>query len=411
MEIKKTLLVTLLAALAVAGAVAKEKPLDVTKTDWGLEVSNVNAKGKIICKDGIIFKNTTNIDNDIYILINVDDINSDIPKINQAIRENLNIPIFYKESSGRYMPHNIFQNKKNEKNSWVASFIDLSPMELEMLRNNPLVTSTNPLSIKDKNINKFYVYTNGEITNYKAYSDGSYFHLEILGHISSAEKKAEAERLAAEKKASMKAKTENDGGYNDMPWGTSVDDFLSARPDAKKIEDEGVVERYARKGSSGSEMTYKFYNGELVGGVTVYNLNGDDAETKGNDINQRMKELYEKWTDVKETSEHKNVTINFLGSTHKIAYTEKHLKTTWNKSSSFKILLDVRALIGDTKNDTYNICMYITTNLLTYTINYENPSMAKEIAEANIKLEKEQVEAKKQQEEAEKRRRMDNLDL
>ena len=94
MEIKKTLLVTLLAALAVAGAVAKEKPLDVTKTDWGLEVSNVNAKGKIICKDGIIFKNTTNIDNDIYILINVDDINSDIPKINQAIRENLNIPIF-----------------------------------------------------------------------------------------------------------------------------------------------------------------------------------------------------------------------------------------------------------------------------------------------------------------------------
>lgn len=219
------------------------------------------------------------------------------------------------------------------------------------------------------------------------------------------------EKLLKETRETMKAKTENDGGYNDMPWGTSVDDFLSVRPDAKKIEDDGVVERYVRKGSSGSEMTYKFYNGELVGGVTVYNLNGDDAETKGNDINQRMKELYGKWADVKETSEHKNVTINFLGSTHKIAYTEKHLKTTWNKSSSFKILLDVCALIGDTKNDTYNICMYITINLLTYTINYENPSMAKEIAEANVKLKKEQAEAKKLQEEEEKRRRMDNLDL
>jgi multidrug resistance efflux pump len=55
--------------------------------------------------------------------------------------------------------------------------------------------------------------------------------------------------------------------------------------------------------------------------------------------------------------------------------------------------------------------MWITTNLHTFTISYDNPSLSAQIAESNAKLEKAQAEAKKAQEEAEKRRRMDNLDL
>ena len=48
-------------------AFAKEIPLQITKTEWGLEISNLNAKGKRICRFAdiktrdcfIIFKNKT----------------------------------------------------------------------------------------------------------------------------------------------------------------------------------------------------------------------------------------------------------------------------------------------------------------------------------------------------------------
>lgn len=370
MEIKKTLLVAILAALTVTGAVAKEKKVKLEEAVTVDEFFNEN----FTAKKAIVYKITN-----VNLIINPN---------GKLILDSSDFWDYWDSLSKILTMDEKNRIKKAAEND-----------EYQSLKENYIVyVQTNVAKPKVKDLKVI------KIENIPTEEDFAKGEEKI---------RFAAEQEAAQKKKieEMKATVRKDGGYDDMPWGTPVYTILNARPDAKRIEDEGVVERYARKGSSGSEMTYKFYNGELVGGVTVYNLNGDDAETKGNDINQRMKELYGKWTDVKETSEHKNVTINFLGSTHKIAYTEKHLKTTWNKSSSFKILLDVCALSGDTKNDTYNICMYITTNLFTYTINYENPSMAKEIAEANVKLKKEQAEAKKQQEEYEKRRRMDNLDL
>ena len=218
-----------------------------------------------------------------------------------------------------------------------------------------------------------------------------------------------AKGTSVEERAYLKNQFTKSGneGYDNIPWGTTLNDFIYLNLGTKNIENEGSVLRYTRKGSANNvDMTYKFYEEKLVGGVTIYQLKADD-ETTGDDINHRLEELYGKPNDVKESSEHH--VENILGT--RIAYTEEHLKATWNKSPTFKILLDIRVLYGDTKKDTLNLCMWITTNLHTFTISYDNPSLSAQIAESNAKLEKAQAEAKKAQEEAEKRRRMDNLDL
>jgi len=372
---------------------AKDIPLQVTQTDWGFEISNLDAKGKRICKGFLNFQEQENV----FIVFKTN-----------------------KDSfSTEKLANEIVYNK-------TPSIIALNGEAFSAVAKDKKTQMYGPLL----NYDSILVLTSaGKIEECSAYSDGKNLQLKFSGIKKDtetpleqlikacaeekarieAEKKAEEERLAMEEAEKKKA-IENNWVYDHMPWGTPVSDFLIERSGIKQIENEGVIERYTRDGSGDSVMTYKFYDGKLLGGVTVYNLHGDDAETKGNDINQRMKELYGDPTNVKETSEHKVVTVNFLGS-HRIAYTEKHLKVTWNKSPSFKILLDVCVLIGDTKKDTFNICMYITTNLQTFTINYENPSMTKKIAEANAKLEKEQAEAKKIKEEAEKRKRLDDLDL
>ncbi|MDD5928446.1 MAG: leucine-rich repeat domain-containing protein [Spirochaetales bacterium] len=52
----KRIICFLLASLVTLFLFAKEIPLKVTETEWGFEVSNLDQKGKIICKDSLIFK-------------------------------------------------------------------------------------------------------------------------------------------------------------------------------------------------------------------------------------------------------------------------------------------------------------------------------------------------------------------
>ena len=403
---KKIVFLAILLMMSVA-VFAKGIPLQVTETEWGLEISNINQKGKIICKSGIKFENKSNVDADIFILANVRGESFDTEEFYKNI-ENTSFysPLWMKYGDRNFSAHNVFGDDTNNKKSWVQFFTEVSGVEFEFLRNSNSLFR-NALSIKDERIDKFFVVSKrGKITKYKAFSNGAYFHLEILGFDNDTQ--AGLEWVVKEKEIGEKKEFENKGGYDHMPWGTSVRKFLDAHPEAKKIESEGVVEIYTRKGSSGNDMVYKFYEEKLVGGVTAfYNMTD---ETAVNEFNQRMKELYGEPNDVKETSEHHVENINFLGN-HRIAYTERHVKVNWKKSPTFNILLDVCALDGDTKKDTQNICLFITTNIVKNIITYENPSMAKQIAESNAKFEKEQAEAKKAKEEAEKRERMNNLDL
>lgn len=229
-------------------------------------------------------------------------------------------------------------------------------------------------------------------------------------------------------RAELKKKWEENGceGYDKMPWGTTVSEFLILYPKAEH-GNEGCLEQYARYGSSDNViLCYSFYKNELVSGITLYkNLK---EETSIEDINSRMVELYGNPTDTKNTSEHKvrNVTdaeialanealrmanLPYRASRKQVNYTEKHSVKTWSNSKSFNMVSDLCKLIGDTDYDTVDITLYITSNTQNMTIVYENPEFKSQIEADNKKLEQEKEAEEKRKAEEEKRRRLDSLDL
>ncbi len=355
---------------------AKDIPLKVIETEWGFLISNLNAKGKRNCT-GTFYYDVENEENLSFVFKSKND-SFVISRFAEIFIKDKALG-YVLSDDGTYLP------EKSKGNLPISN-----------------LANTDQILV---------VFTDGKYQKCSAYSDGKNLHLSLSDYSKDCESKLseiveELKKRNAEEAEKKKA-IENNWVYDHMPWGTSVLEVLGAHPDAKEIEREGVVERYTRKGSSGNDMVYKFYEGKLVGGVTTFYMS-DEAGV--NELNQRMKELYGEPNDVKETSEHHVENINFLGN-HRIAYTERHVKVNWKKSPTFNILLDVCLLDGDTKKDIQNICLFITTHLVKHIITYENPSMVKQIAESNAKFKKEQEEAKKAKDEAEKRDRMNNLDL
>lgn len=222
------------------------------------------------------------------------------------------------------------------------------------------------------------------------------------------ENRLEAERIAEEKRKSEEraATLIKVGGYDNLPWGTTIEEFLQLVPIAEKLEDEGCLVKYSRKGSTeNSELIYKFFEEKLVGGETKFEPSPKDG--LGDAINRRLVELYGKPNDTQKTQKH--YVKKFLLLT--ASYTEHHIKPVWNKSPTFRISLDICLLEGDTKKDQINILMFVSGSLETFTVYYDNPSMSSKIAASNEKQKKEKEAAQKAQEEAERRQKMDSLDL
>lgn len=166
-----------------------------------------------------------------------------------------------------------------------------------------------------------------------------------------AEKKAEEERQKAEraeeerkkleeKKAALRAKARKEGGFDDMPWGTTYDDFSNFYPNAKELESDGSIARYKIESDQYTKI-YKFYENTLVGGVTVYS---DISDEKSNDINVGLKQLYGKPSDTRDLSKHKSESFtSYDGIPYSFSYTDYHFRVIWNKSPTFKIQYDLTA--------------------------------------------------------------------
>ena len=218
-------------------------------------------------------------------------------------------------------------------------------------------------------------------------------------------KAEEAARIAAEKAKEEEFKKQKDElpalfakngkeGFDSMPWGTSIEFFLWLKPEANERESEGSVANYGIETEQNTKI-YKFHEGKLVGGVTVYkNIDDQTAD----DINHRLLELYGKASDAKDLGGHK--IENVLG-TH-ISYQDVHAIAIWNKSATFKIQLDVTAKQLD---DYYGVMDKAMFNQpLRYTITYSNEKKMAAIRASD--------EKKKKNAEAEaQRKRMDNLGL
>lgn len=413
----KKLFCLILILMVSFGAFAKEKSLQVTETEWGFEVSNINSKGKIICKGYLDCELTE----DVFVILRKKD-------------SKFNLEAFAEEIVNNEHKSNVFVlNEKGfselERNEKTESGADTGLVLLDIAIAISEATEKEGFYLGDSCESLLVLAQKGKISQVEAYQNGRNMQLAISDlqkadptqlEVLVTEKKAEKNKLssnknnsvnpAADEKAKLKELWEKAGreGYDNMPWGTTIDQLMLIHPEVKKIKYDGVEERFSRQGSQNNvELTYRFYKGKLVGGITVYKLDYPKDEETVDAINHRMIELYGNPTDVKESSEH-HVEQN---TGVRIAYTEYHGKVTWNKSSKFKILFDFCALDGDTVNDNLNIALFITVYRCTLTITYDDPSMAAQIAADDEKFKQEKAAEKKRIEEENRRKRMDNLDL
>lgn len=223
-------------------------------------------------------------------------------------------------------------------------------------------------------------------------------------HLAAEEARLSAEREEKQKKKKeyMKALARREGGYDNIPWGTTFDEFCDFYLGAKWEGNEGSLIVYSKEGTTdNSKLFYKFFGGKLVGGETVFS--GVD-EITANAINHRLLELYGEPNDINRSQENKYEPYYGM----RIPYTETHIKTIWNKSSTFRVILDICILNCDTKIGRYNI---VDLNQTSFTIHYNNPAMASKIASADMELKKQEETERKAQEEMELRKRMDSLGL
>ena len=386
------LLITLLSSMAIF---AKDKPLQVTETAWGLEISNIDSKGRKICKDYLKYEDKSTGNPSLYIIFKN---NTDIFDIDSFINE---INLGKLSSSVLVLTGKKFESAPTQRNSWNGN-LEYGPLSLY----DAVLIIPRGCFVKD----------------YKAYCANNDLHFDVLSienkdakldEIIKQKKAADEElqkkiaeenkRIQTEKKEKLKEQFIKSGreGYDNISWGTKKSEILSLYQNCEKLSSEDPFypfEIYKRQGSSKDIfLYYYFYNEELVQGETFYGIHND---SQLDDINKRLAELYGKPNDVKNTEEHKTTT--FFGTY--ISYTETHFLVNWIKSPTFYLDFDFSAYQGDTYEDTQNVILWIHQYPMSLTLLYKNKKVVDKALES---AEKKRVEANK----AEQRKRMDNLDL
>ena len=202
---KKFLLAFFTAVIALP-VFAKDIPLQVTETEWGFEISNIDAKGKIICKGFLDFEWRANV---FIVLKNSEDTFSYESFANEIVDGSLK---------------NVYSNLKN--------VISLSRKKFSMANKDKNNKMYGPLVNYDSVL---VLISKGKIEECSAYSDGKNMHINISAVRKDtdskfakliktydderirkeaekrteearieAEKKAEEERLAAKQQAELK---------------------------------------------------------------------------------------------------------------------------------------------------------------------------------------------------------------
>lgn len=389
---KKFLGLALIAILTLP-LFSKEIPLKVTETEWGFEISNINEKGKVICKDNFILNDMGAI---LLIILKKP---TDTFNIDNLIEQESEHKLFKQGDTLRNLiltiNGNSFDKANEEQTTNMSDYesVIIVPYFMQ-ITNYKAVCNRNDLNFIVLQINPRQKTKLEELVEQKKLKKNK------------AENQKKEEKQAQLKELYIKANKE---GYDNMPWGTTIDDFKLAYPDAEKIKDEDSFERYEIERTSGAKnyspferlngakMNYYFYDGKLVMGKTFYYI--FDGEQNATIIN-RLKELYGNPTSAKDLS--KKDFWKYNG--YLIPYTYTDIRAIWEKSQNFKI---ESATIGQFADDIPGIDSDIK-QLITIpfgnTITYTNEKLVKEIQK---KIETQ----KKAEEESAKRKEMESLYL
>ena len=177
-DIMKRIIGLAIVLLSMFSASAKEIPLQVTETEWGWEISNLDAKGKRICKGFLDFQKEENV----YVVFKT---NNDIFSVEKLANE-----IVY---------------------NYMSNTVSLSGENFSLVNKNKKTQLYGPLLNYDSIL---VISSHGKIEDCSAYSDGKNLCLRtsvpnsnfetqasLLVKNYFEEKKAEEDRLAAEKKS------------------------------------------------------------------------------------------------------------------------------------------------------------------------------------------------------------------
>lgn len=146
------LLITLLSSFAIF---AKEKPLQVTETEWGLEISNLDAKGRKICKDYLQFQGSTSV----FVILKNNNNNFDINLLAEALWNTKSVgPLFYSQ----------------------IHFIPTSTLDTTLFYDGKSFSNISTNESLSKYDSILIIPTDCEITSYKAFCENNDFYFEIL---------------------------------------------------------------------------------------------------------------------------------------------------------------------------------------------------------------------------------------
>ncbi len=390
----KKIIGIVLALFLTINCFAKEIEMQIVETEFGIEISNLDGKGKKICKGYL----NTEYDNRVFVIFKK---SSD----NFNIEELVNDFVYNNYLSDYLIIDNGIFKSATIKDSKVPKY-------------GPLVDYDSLLIIPKS----------GKFSIYRAICDGKNLNLWISGYIKDApnrfnqkvqetikekekkeaEREAEREREAVEYKIAIekervererigKLKDKNERkkifeqngseGYDYFVFGTPIEDFLIVYPEAKEVTEKkyrgSEYKIFEIKDDKQNQMMYYyFFEKKLFYGETLFRNVNDE---KSMAINYRLQELYGKYDEYDEFSNTKSYKIPFDDYGRTIDYKEEGAIIKWNKTSTFVVKLEITGRYGintfyaTADQNTRNMLLYVNSSMLDMKITYCNIKIQKDV--------------------------------
>lgn len=360
---------------------AKPKDIAIKEYDWGFEIQNITTQKIKICNNNFFIRGSTPID----------------------------IMVYYKclAKGDSYTEESLWDEYYNQKLPYVL-FKSGKPEEIQV-----------NLKQKMKEYEKIIIIPDYSFSFIRAFCDNNDLHLTITSDKDSNKtqfclkleeiqnefhEKLEKEKLALEEQERLaKEKRINDfkknggEGYDNLLWGTTLEEFLniySQEAEIQKTKYEPVITMYRRKLSEDEYMDYFFYNDKLYSGrTTFYNLND---EAKAGAIGTRLTELYGKTSKQNLPDNPETKIANVWGN--KIVYLEYSSDFWWNKTPTFTVHYNITSISAKYREDAASVAVFITSSPNTGTLWCSNEKIEKEVEKYKKEYEKkqEQEELKKE---------------
>lgn len=371
----------------IASIFAENVTLKVFKTDYGIEVNNIDNNGKVICNKKVILI-VQNIEIRLSYLYYIVRENSKISSINSidAIKQEIfNGNFSYKEN--RFINNNeVVINNENILDKGSKSFI-LLPIDREIKKCRAYGRDGN-MYIYINYIDDKTTPTSEELT--KKY----YESIENKRANSEIQKKEIQERFNKQFIAN-----ENEG-YDSIPWGANLEEVQTLIPEGKVGYIDNIAILHVKHTSSSKpNKQYFFYNNKLYAGLTMYGNLDDNWSMNSDNTRTIIQKIYKSFgtPDNKNDSEeiiHKSGMLQQFNN-----YKEIQSILQWNKSTTFQIgCIMIERDYAESETDLYLGNYYGAGYSIQ--IMYNNP-------EISIKVKTEQDKKRLEEEE----RKMNDFDL